>query len=112
MSKDMVVKFLSAVDADSDLRGELVAAIEGTTEQASSIVEIADRHGFEFTLDDYTEVIREIGRQQEGEVSQDELDAVAGGLGGGFGRRPVPISDRLKQLGNLKVEKGIVTVNG
>jgi predicted ribosomally synthesized peptide with nif11-like leader len=79
MSKDAVAEFLVRIDADSNLRETLRAVLAERTEQAPTMVEVAANNGFEFTVDEYNQVIDDIASVQTVELSEEELEAAAGG---------------------------------
>ena len=82
MAKENVKKFFEAVSKSEDLQKQLKEATQKTNaemkklieEQTESIVEVAKKSGFDFTVD-------ELIMHSEGDkkLDQDELDAVAGG---------------------------------
>jgi predicted ribosomally synthesized peptide with nif11-like leader len=79
MSKESVGKFLASLHEDASLEKGLVAA------QAAAIVEYAAKHGFDFTVDELaqiTEALLKTGDAEpaNGELSDEELEDVAGGL--------------------------------
>lgn len=76
MSKEKVIEFFSAVASDIALQEKLAAA----TDQ-ESYVKIAQESGYSFTSEELDAVIAE---QNEGELSDELLDAVAGGRANQF----------------------------
>lgn len=69
-------EFLKKVAEDKVLQEKMTAIIEGKPEEISDkVVALAKENGFEITFDEF---LKE-GKEQEGEVSDDELDKVAGG---------------------------------
>jgi predicted ribosomally synthesized peptide with nif11-like leader len=102
MSNDAVARFLDTLDDSSELRDELGAALEGKDEQAPAIVEVAGRHGFEFNEEEFNVVLELIAGEQG--LSEDELDAVAGGAA------PVgsPPPAGTRQFRNFYMNKGLI----
>jgi predicted ribosomally synthesized peptide with nif11-like leader len=74
MSKEALVGFLNAMTEDQGLQDELREAAEGTGDEAAipteRLVQIAGARGFEFSAEEVLGI---------GELSDDELEAVAGG---------------------------------
>ena len=71
MSTERVSQFLLAVSADSVLKQKLAAVTDSV-----NFVKIAEDSGYSFTLEDLQTYIAE---HNNGELSEDELEAVAGG---------------------------------
>ena len=82
MSKEAVVKLLNEADEGSALRRELEAALESPGGKADAFLKVAATHGLEFTLEEFKAVLAEASAEpQEGELSDDDLEQVAGGVG-------------------------------
>ena len=65
-------KFLEAVSKDEALKSELEALVkDGKAKDEKAFIEFAAKKGFTLTEDDF--------KQEEGELSEDELQAIAGG---------------------------------
>jgi len=74
MSEEMVTAFTEHMEGKDELQGQLQARVGEATSEA--IARFAAEHGFEFTGEEFSGMIsREVS-----ELSEDELDAVAGGL--------------------------------
>jgi predicted ribosomally synthesized peptide with nif11-like leader len=71
MSTESVRQFLSAVSSDSALQEKLVAVTDSV-----NFVKIAQESGYSFTLEDLQTYI---AQHNDGELSENELEAVAGG---------------------------------
>ena len=71
MSTESVRQFLSAASSDSALKEKLAA-----TTDSVNFVQIAQASGYSFSLEDLQ---AHITQHNNGELSEDELDAVAGG---------------------------------
>jgi predicted ribosomally synthesized peptide with nif11-like leader len=79
MSTDAVKKFLDLAQADSGLREQVSKVVAERGEESSfELVELAATHGCEFTA---TELIEYVATRKAGaELSEAELEAVAGGI--------------------------------
>ncbi|WP_083894164.1 Nif11-like leader peptide family natural product precursor [Rivularia sp. PCC 7116] len=80
MSIEAVNQFLEKVAKDSNIQEELVQAMQAENDR-QAVVELGAKHGFNFTGD---ELMNEIEKRQKaaadsGELSEEELEAVAGG---------------------------------
>ena len=89
---EKVTKFYEVVSADDALQAELVAVtegvdLEGVSEEearqamAEAVVAFAAEHDFDLTVKD---ILAADADAAEGELSEDELSAVAGGGGASF----------------------------
>ena len=87
MSVEKALEFMNEICKNENLEGEIEGAVSGKTapEASAAIAEIAGQHGFEFTADE-AEQVRSALRQQlveddvmDAELSDDDLDGVAGG---------------------------------
>jgi predicted ribosomally synthesized peptide with nif11-like leader len=81
MSIESVAAFLEKANQDVTLQGELSTLVEGKEETACApFIELAGRHGFEFTIEELHEVLDALRAQDsEGELTDDHLEQVAGG---------------------------------
>ena len=80
MSIQAVNQFLEKVAQDSKIQEELAQAMQAEDDR-QAVVELGAKHGFEFTGE---ELMTEIEKRQQaaidsGELSEEELEAVAGG---------------------------------
>ena len=102
MSDEAAKRFLEMLAGDKDLDRRCQQACEeaGSPEAAFGImVELATRHGLSFTADELVGRV-EAHRHEPAELSDDELDAVAGG-GLVIEDRPSPVGSRtLRALGS------------
>lgn len=71
MSTESVSQFLSVVSSDSALKEKLAAITDSV-----NFIQIAEDSGYSFTLEDLQAYI---AQHNNGELSEDELEAVAGG---------------------------------
>ena len=81
MSIEAVRAFMGKVKADPDLQ-EKLEAIEGDKDATlAEVVHIASEAGFSFTVEDYDAAVLDMAqaRHAAGDLSDEELDAVAGG---------------------------------
>ena len=78
MSK--VQEFFQKIAEDKALQEKLTAILQGKPEEIElRLTAFAQENGFEFTFDEFLKTVN----GQEGEVSDDELDKVAGGYSWG-----------------------------
>jgi predicted ribosomally synthesized peptide with nif11-like leader len=89
MSIEAVNQFLQKVTEDQQLQEELAKALESENDRQAA-TDLAAKYGYEFTPDElWAEVQNRQSefqqKQQAGELSDEELEAVAGGRGGGLG---------------------------
>jgi predicted ribosomally synthesized peptide with nif11-like leader len=82
MSKEAVIQMLSRVDAEPELRDELSAAMDAPEGRADAVMAVAGKHGYEFTPEEFRDVVSEAAASSEakGEVSDADLERVAGGI--------------------------------
>jgi predicted ribosomally synthesized peptide with nif11-like leader len=92
--REEIARFFRDLDEDDDLRARYWESVETATMAAT--VELAKAAGYDCTADD----IRSEFETQAGTLSENELDAIAGGaeplLGGS--ERPDPRSRFIRQL--------------
>ncbi len=84
MSIEAVNQFLTKVSEDQELQAELATAMEAENDRTAA-TELAAKHGYNFTSEELASEIE--NRQSEfqskhevNELSEEELEAVAGGL--------------------------------
>ena len=78
MAKDQALQFIIRVNEDKALQGKLEAV---TKDGVQGIVKVAQEAGFVFTADEFQTVAYEQwASKQSSEISEDELDTVAGGV--------------------------------
>jgi len=87
MSTESVKKFLDKLQEDPSIEKGLAAA------QAAAIVDYAARYGFDFTVEELAEITQKLldageTRQADTELTDDELENVAGGT------IPISLRDR------------------
>ena len=85
MSIEAVNQFLEKVSQDNQLQEELAKAMEAEDDR-QAVTELANNQGFQFTGE---ELMTEIEKRQKaaidsGELSEEELESVAGGFSIGF----------------------------
>lgn len=79
-----VQEFLDAITTDSALQEEVAKAMEGADDDRQAVTELARARGYDFTADELAQEIanRESAAEQRmasGELSEEDLEAVAGG---------------------------------
>ena len=84
MSDTKVEEFLKKVEEDQALQAELANALEGDNDRGEAVTTLANSKGYDFSSDELWAGIQK--RQAEfsqheaaGELSDEELEAVAGG---------------------------------
>ena len=86
MSQSAVVDFFQAAESNQSLLEQLSSA-----NSAASIVEMAATSGYQFTESDLTSVVAQAQQMEDSELSDSELEAVAGGGWGSLFKTVVPI---------------------
>jgi len=99
MARETIAQFLEALDQREDLRKDLTSALEGLEDQTPAIVDVAGRHGYEFTEDEFNVVLELIAAEQAQQLSDEELEGVAGGSG----RTGPPPPASIKQYNNFSM---------
>jgi len=111
MSTDTVMEFLAALDRDAGMRSQLGSVADGGNLQTHQLVEFASRRGFDFTPEELDAALGAHGSGDGEELSDDDLEAVAGGTG-----QPAPLrigGRSFQNLGQgLGSGRGIVIING
>jgi predicted ribosomally synthesized peptide with nif11-like leader len=82
MSMEVVKRFLEQMRTDEKLRDDVVDAVKNTGDRMAAAASIAEQHGFRFTADELERVLDLAQEVGERELSEDQLDAVAGGTAG------------------------------
>lgn len=87
MSIEAVNQFLQRVSEDASLQEELAQALASADDRTAT-TELAGKYGYEFSSDELWQEIQnrqsELERRQEaGELNEEELEAVAGGIWAG-----------------------------
>ena len=84
MSRESAEAFLEALDRDASLRAKLFASESATAERvlasAQQLAELAMKHGFDVTAQEVRHACARQGRTSSGELGEQELEAVAGGV--------------------------------
>ena len=83
MSIEAVNQFLTKVEEDQQLQAELAQAMEAEDDRQAA-TELAAKHGYDFTPDELASEIEKRqsefqNNQTSDELSEEELEAVAGG---------------------------------
>jgi predicted ribosomally synthesized peptide with nif11-like leader len=79
MNQDSVARFFESVRTDDAVAERLRAASENGDQFARLAAELGQERGFTFEPADVTEALAAIAATREGELSEQELSAVAGG---------------------------------
>ncbi|MTF40708.1 Nif11-like leader peptide family RiPP precursor [Cyanobacterium aponinum UTEX 3221] len=84
MSKEAVISFLDAVPQNEELQQKLVAILESSENDREDAAQLANEYGYDITPDElWTEIQKRQQetkvRQEAGELTDEELEAVAGG---------------------------------
>jgi len=79
MSQDSVMNFFESVRSDDAVVEQLRAVGENIDEFARLSVELSRERGFAFEASDVRKTLDELARQKAGELSNEDLSAVAGG---------------------------------
>jgi len=84
MSRESAEAFLEELDRDANLRAKLFASENATAERvlvsAQQLAELAMKHGFDVTAQEVRHACARQGRTSSGELAEEELEAVAGGV--------------------------------
>ena len=81
MSREAVSAFLLKAEGDAGLRAELESALAREQGAVAGFLATAERHGFEFTAQEFVDAVRSLrGTEQTDELSDADLRQVAGGL--------------------------------
>lgn len=78
MSQPIAVDFIRKVQADESLRADVIAL----GQDMDGLVALGAQHGYSFSAEDLQAAINASGYAGEGELSEDQLEAVAGGSRG------------------------------
>lgn len=62
------------------MQKELGPALEAPEEQAAAFLAVAANHGYDFTAEEFTDVFGSLKQKEEGELSEEDVEAVAGGV--------------------------------
>ena len=79
MATQSVIDFLTSVTTDDQLQQEVAEAISTGPDTGAAIAEVAREHGYEFEVGELSEVVAALRRAHTGELSDAELEDVAGG---------------------------------
>ncbi|MGL5874044.1 MAG: Nif11-like leader peptide family natural product precursor [Xenococcaceae cyanobacterium] len=82
MSIEAVNQFMQKVSEDTSLQSEL-AKVSGSQTELQNIIDLGGKYGYEFTPEELSKEIQSrqsASQQSDGEISEKELEAVAGGI--------------------------------
>ena len=82
MSQRGVVPFLNKVVADASIMDQVKELAKTSDDPAAAISNYAAELGFDVTGSEFTKVVDKLAGVESGELSLDELEAVAGGVDG------------------------------
>ena len=108
MSNDAVVEFMKKVDGDPGLQETLDRALDDEERAVESFLGAAAEQGFRFTADEFLETVRgEDANGMEGELSDDQLEAVAGGLSFAMPTTRRIVRRAFRRIGSYRTGLGI-----
>jgi len=109
MSKDAVIEFLKKVDGDLGLQEKLDGALDDEGRAVELFLATAAEQGFQFTADEFLEAVQAEGiGEKDGELSDEDLEAVAGGGMRFSSRRMRGMTSRaMRSFGSLRSGLGI-----
>jgi predicted ribosomally synthesized peptide with nif11-like leader len=109
MSKQTVIDFLKKVDGEPDVQEKLDRALDNEERAVELFLATAAEQGFQFTADEFLEAVQAGGiDEKDGELSDDELEAVAGGGMRFSSRRMKGMTSRaMKSFGSLRSGLGV-----
>ena len=81
MSTDAIIQFAEHVARDAELQAAVDVIRNKGGQQATSMVDLAAKHGYTFSVDEFVTVNNALLRLNQGELSEAELEGVAGGAG-------------------------------
>jgi predicted ribosomally synthesized peptide with nif11-like leader len=89
MSKEAAVQFLAVIDQKPQLKEQLRSQRlqqEQSPENQKKLMDIAAKEGYQFTIDELTSAAKSRAEQRmkSGELSEEDLEKVAGGVGCSF----------------------------
>jgi predicted ribosomally synthesized peptide with nif11-like leader len=80
MSTQAIIQFAEFVASDGELQAAVDVIRNKGGQQAASIVDLAAKHGYSFSADEFVTVNNALLRLNQGELSEAELEGVAGGV--------------------------------
>lgn len=86
MSTDAIIQFAEHAARDADLQIAVETIRNQGEHQAAAMAELAAKHGYTFSADEFAAVNNALLRLNQGELSEAELEGVAGGAAVTFGR--------------------------
>jgi len=108
MSKDAVIEFLKKVDGDLGLQEKLDGALDDEGRAVELFLATAAEQGFQFTADEFLEAVQAEGiGEKDGELSDEDLEAVAGGMGFRSRRTSGMVSKATRRFGSYRSGVGI-----
>ncbi|AFZ53165.1 Nif11-like leader peptide family natural product precursor [Cyanobacterium aponinum] len=85
MSKEAVEEFFAKIPEDDNLQQKLVSILQADIDHRQETAKLAQEYGFDITAEELSEEVKKrqeefAQRQESGELSEEELESVAGGL--------------------------------
>ena len=80
MSTEAAAKFLEQLANDDSMKAELDQTRETRQDRIQAVVALGEIKGYEFTADDCATIVETAKKVQDGELTEAELEAVAGGV--------------------------------
>jgi predicted ribosomally synthesized peptide with nif11-like leader len=82
MSKEAAIQFFKAVDKSPELQRQIPMGQSDSPDNIKKVIDVAAKAGYAITLEDMRAVARSRAEEQvrSGELSEAELETVAGGL--------------------------------
>jgi len=86
MSKQAAVQFLKAIDETPQLKQQIKSQHleqNQSPENQKKVLDMASKAGYQFTAEEFTAAVKDRSKQriQAGEISEEDLEKVAGGRG-------------------------------
>lgn len=113
MSKQTVIDFLKKVDGEPDVQEKLDRALDDEGRAVELFLATAAEQGFQFTADEFLEAMKAEGiDEKSAELSDEDLEAVAGGLSFRNPRMRRMTSRAMRRFGSLRSGLGIRGIGG
>ena len=92
MAKADIIKFQELLNSDAEFREKFIKAAEAHTGEADEktvfenlLIPFAREYGLSATYEEFSDYVSAAAGDAESELSEDELEQIAGGKGGGIG---------------------------
>jgi len=87
MSAEAIIQFAEHATGNAAIEAEVNAIKEQTERQAESMSALAAKHGYAFTPEEFVTLNNALLKANQGELSEVELDSVAGGVAGFYSEK-------------------------